>query len=182
MQIQQCYLSTWWPTRSSSLEVLGPSPAAEALPTAFPSNKQLPTPTPGKGYLGASRELSWRGFWGDDLWVSSAKNTHIWSFTGMAGRVMLKLVWYHPGAIRVVILDRILVAGGRILAPPGTYKNHVKTGISSINHRTRWLCTSWKLLREKWMSSIFPGPTCCHCHLVNLSSFRLHEIYDLYIG
>jgi len=30
-------------------EVLGPSPAAEALPTAFPSNKQLPTPTPGKG-------------------------------------------------------------------------------------------------------------------------------------
>lgn len=33
------------------MEVLGPSPAAEALPTAFPSNKQLPTP--GKGYLGA---------------------------------------------------------------------------------------------------------------------------------
>jgi len=73
------------------LEVLGPSPAAEALPTAFPSNKQLPTPTPGKGYLGASRELSWRGFWGDDLSVSSAKK-----------HTYLELYWHgRPGDVEV---------------------------------------------------------------------------------
>ena len=95
------------------------------------------------------------------------KNTYLELY--WYGRVMLKLVWYHPGSIRDVLLERILVAGGRIFAAPGTYNPIIHQNCS---HQAQDPMTvpSWKLFFPNECVQ-FCGSTCDQCHLVNLSSF-----------
>lgn len=66
------------------------------------------------------------------------KNTYLELY--WYGRVMLKLVWYHPGSIRDVLLERILMAGGRIFAAPGTYNPIIHQNCSHQAQDPMTLC------------------------------------------